>query len=226
MTHLHMLTPNHSIHSIPLRFEDENFNDSDSNMSFQVIRSKSCTVLIEGSMCGDCHSSNMLHNKEQMKKSAAINKPASKFAPLSSTHPNRVKLSLLEQREQCKKLSIDLVRLKSEVKNSGVMISKDLENDMDTLLNQNSQSISPFMQLFWSEQKKLFSGRNKLYHPILIRFCLSLAAKSSKAYTELRDSKLLVLPSLRTLRNYRNAIRPKAGFSHEVVQELIHTTKV
>ena len=52
---------------------------------------------------------------------------------------------------------------------------------------------------------------------MVIKFCLNLAAKSSSAYSDLRyDSKtgngILVLPSLRTLRDYKNYIKPTRGF--------------
>ena len=51
---------------------------------------------------------------------------------------------------------------------------------------------------------------------MIIRFCLSLASKSSSAYDE--------LPSRRTIRDYKNAIRPKAGFNDEVVA-CLHTER-
>ncbi len=59
---------------------------------------------------------------------------------------------------------------------------------------------------------------------MIIRFCLSLAAKSASAYEELRNSGVLRLPSRRTLRDYRNAIKPKVGFNPAVVEELSKTT--
>ena len=60
---------------------------------------------------------------------------------------------------------------------------------------------------------------------MIIRFCLSLAAKSASAYEELRNSKVLTLPSRRTLRDYRNVITPSVGFNPALVQELCQTTK-
>ena len=42
---------------------------------------------------------------------------------------------------------------------------------------------------------------------MLIRFCLSLYVESASAYEELRSSIVLTLPSQRTLRDYRNAIK-------------------
>lgn len=61
---------------------------------------------------------------------------------------------------------------------------------------------------------------------MIIRFCLSLSAKSPAAYEELRfDEKtgtgILVLPSRRRLRDYKNYIRPQQGVNKEVIQELI-----
>ena len=54
---------------------------------------------------------------------------------------------------------------------------------------------------------------------MIISYCLSLARKSPACYKELRKSTILVLPSQRTLKDYRNCIRPKAGFQ-EVIEEL------
>ena len=59
---------------------------------------------------------------------------------------------------------------------------------------------------------------------MIIRFCLSLASKSASAYDELRSCNVLTLPSCRTLRDYKNAIKPRAGFNPVVIQELINTT--
>ncbi|CAB4010182.1 Transposable element P transposase, partial [Paramuricea clavata] len=62
------------------------------------------------------------------------------------------------------------------------------------------------------------------YHPHIIRFCLSLHAKSPAAYKELRESGVLVLPSERTLRDYRNFFKPRAGFHRDNVERLKNQT--
>ena len=87
--------------------------------------------------------------------------------------------------------------------------------------------MTPVMNLFWQQQQKLFGSKatGVRYHPIIIRFCLSLAAKSPSCYEELRNSKVLVLPSQRRLRDYRNAIKPQRGFQAEVVTELKNITE-
>ena len=52
----------------------------------------------------------------------------------------------------------------------------------------------------------------------------SLAVKSNSAYEELRNSGILLLPSTRTLRDYRNFIKPQTDFSQQVIEDLINTT--
>ena len=59
---------------------------------------------------------------------------------------------------------------------------------------------------------------------MIIRYALCLATKSPAVYEEIRDSGILKLPSMRTLRDYRNFIQPKTGFNPAVVEELIKET--
>ena len=84
------------------------------------------------------------------------------------------------------------------------------------------------MKSLWKELQKCISSSSPAsirYHPIIITFCLNLAAKSSSAYKDLRydsttGAAILVLPGLRTLRDYKNYIRPTRGFNPEVINEL------
>ena len=59
---------------------------------------------------------------------------------------------------------------------------------------------------------------------MIIRFYLTLCMKSASAYDELRKSNILTLSSSRTLRDYKNAIKPSAGFNSKVIEELIKTS--
>ena len=58
-----------------------------------------------------------------------------------------------------------------------------------------------------------------------MKFRLNLAAKSSSAYKDLRydsttASDLIVLPGLRTLRHYKNYVKPTRGFNLDVINDL------
>ena len=81
---------------------------------------------------------------------------------------------------------------------------------------------NPHMKFFWEQQMKLLqtSKMGRRYHPQIIRFPLSLHAKSASAYRELQDSGALILPSERVLRDYKNYYKPKAGINKENVESL------
>ena len=107
-----------------------------------------------------------------------------------------------------------------EVNSASIKIDNQLSWDIDTIMSANIEKASPFMKLFWNEQIKNFDQKSRRYHPMIIRFCLAIASKSGSAYDELRDSGVICLPSRRTLRDYRNAIRPQTGFSIQIIEEL------
>ena len=97
----------------------------------------------------------------------------------------------------------------------GVEVTPVLKDDIDDLMENNLEVVSPFMKCFWKEHKKYLSINPKArkYHPMIIRFCLPLVEISPSAYDELRNSNILVLPSRGTLRDYKNAILLHAGFN-------------
>ena len=110
----------------------------------------------------------------------------------------RVELALKEERLSHKKSIIQ-----KEVETKGIDVQNGLSNDFYAIMEENEIE-NPFIKLFWQEQKKLAEGNSLAirYHPMIIRFCISLASKSPSAYDELRDTGLLTLPSRRTLRDY------------------------
>lgn len=100
--------------------------------------------------------------------------------------------------------------MRVELEKSSMEIDNELSNDFVKILDSADTKITQFMKLFWQEQRKLFtrSTTGVRYHPLIIRFCLSLAAKSPSCYEELCNCGVLVLPSQRRLKDYRNAIKP------------------
>lgn len=154
-------------------------------------------------------------------------KPASKNASVHfRSDPQRIKLTLQKQRIKCAELERELSAMRTELQKSSVEVDNDLSNDFVQILDSADSKITPFMILFWQEQKKLFnkSAKGVRYHPRIIRFCLSLAAKSPSYNEEVRNSGVLTLPSQRCLRDYHNAIEPKRRFQKEVIDVLKEET--
>ena len=209
-------------HVVPAETDIDDPGSSKYN-SITFYRPENCFLLHHsGAKCSNC----LLHEKDNDKKCKRqlkmINTPASKYAPLSKTHPHGRILAL---QQKCKDLQNDINKMKAELPVKGVTLDAKMGADIEKIMSENS-NVSAFMKMFWEEQNKLQSSspHGVKYHPMLIRFCLSLYAKSASAYEELRSSNVLTLPSQRTLRDYRNAIKPQAGFNPEVIQQLCDTT--
>ena len=203
-------------HSIPLKvnssFTDERFRTK------EYYRSEEFTLLCKNNeICVEC-----IKLEKQYKSKTMLTSPAHKFAPLSKASKVRINLALQQERLNCKELKGKLEKMNNEIYLNSVNVTESMNNDLVDITSNVGKDISPFMQLFWQEQKKSLSvtANGIRYHPMIIRFCLSIAAISPSAYDELRSSNILTLPSRRTLRDYRNAIRPKVGFNKEVIHEL------
>ena len=72
--------------------------------------------------------------------------------------------------------------MSKEIAHASIKIDNQLSNDLNKLMEQNLGNTTPFMKLFWKEQVKNFSQSSKRYHPMVIRFCLSMASKSGAVY--------------------------------------------
>ena len=61
---------------------------------------------------------------------------------------------------------------------------------------------------------------------MMIKWCLNLKWMSSSAYSALRTSGVLTLPSQRILRDYTHFIKPEVGFSDEVDIQLLNEARL
>ena len=111
-------------------------------------------------------------------KERRLSKPANVKAPVSKTDPERIKLTLQEQRLKCAELEQELNEMQAAIVKTNIEVNHELSNDFTKILNEADDKITPFMSLFWQQQKKLFSSSltGVRYRPMIIRFCLSLAA--------------------------------------------------
>ena len=109
-------------------------------------------------------------------------------------------------RLECKELEGRLQNLERNIETNGLGISESTEKDILKIMAGKNLGENPHMKFFWEQQMKLLqtSKKGRRYHPQIIRFSLSLHAKSASAYRELQDSDALILPSERVLRDYKN----------------------
>lgn len=211
----------------PLHNDDECGLDMFPNKQFW--RPSDCGLLCSptSQLCTACMEYSHASDLKAKAKQRRLSEPAHIKAPVASTAPERLKLTLQMQRLKCSELEHQLEEIKQEITKSSLLVDHELSNDLTSIIGDCGSGMTPFMNLFWQQQKQLLKSSITAirYHPTIIRFCLSLAAKSPSCYEELRNSKVLVLPSQRRLRDYRNAIRPQRGFQDEVVKVLQSETE-
>lgn len=196
-------------------------------------RHSSCSILLPAgnTKCTHCTKAETKEIKSLKRKESNLLTPAKLHAPIKNTAPERIKLTLQNIRSENKALKSDMEQIKQELASKSVDIKDEsLHNDFVSIMSNadNSSKMPPFMKFFWDEQKKYQSATKTgvRYHPMIIRYCLALAAKSSSAYDDIRFDEnngtgFLMLPSRRRLRDYKNYIRPTQGFNKDVINELL-----
>ena len=201
----------------------------------EYLRSGNCSLLINGNKpCSSCQNHGAQYIYESKRKEIRLNQPAKLKTPVKFTSPERIKLTLQQHRLKCKQLEQKVNEMRQSLEHHSQPVDSQLSQDFVSLFSGcDEKDVPPFMKLFWDEQQNYINkpASSIRYHPMVIKFCLSLAAKSSSSYSDLRyDSKsgsgILVLPSLRTLRDYKNYIRPNRGFNRAIIEELSEKTKL
>lgn len=198
----------------------------------QLRRSRKCEILIraETDKCKTCT------KFDEKKNQAKPVLPAKAKAPLTACSPAKLqetvredRIKLKESEFRCMQLEDRVKRMEEEIGSHGVRIEDDLSNSFLAILDQNQTNLqaTPHMRLvFEQQQKAMMSNKHaRRWHPHFVEFCLSIHAKSSSVYNELRKSEknpdgILYLPHERTLRDYRNHFKPAAGFVLENIEVL------
>jgi hypothetical protein len=173
-------------HVIPIAINDQMDGENDKGQQFPhegFWRTKDCLLICEpgNSVCESCSGYCLSSEKARKAKENRQSKPAHIKAPVSKTDPERLKLTLQGQRLRCAQLERELNEMRTELQRTNIEVDHELSNDLTKILGSaDTSKIPPFMKLFWEQQQKLFSSSQKgvRYHPMIIRFCLSLAAKS------------------------------------------------
>lgn len=113
----------------------------------------------------------------------------------------------------------------------GVSIDEPVHNNImkdhsDRVLQKYGED--SFLGIFWSQQLKLAtvsSSKGRWWHPLVVKWCLYLQHLSGKAYETIRNSGIINLPSLRTVRDYKHLEITKIGFSIEADRQLLDILK-
>ena len=122
-------------------------------------------------------------------------------------------------REKIKRLEKEK-KARTLIEREGVRLSREDAADIQTIMKENSDKVDSafaeesFQRILWEQQKKYIALKDKQqmrWHPLIIRFALSLQYASSTAYRTVSSSGLLSLPSEQTLRDYTHWCSVKNG---------------
>ncbi|CAB3990166.1 Hypothetical predicted protein [Paramuricea clavata] len=112
--------------------------------------------------------------------------PLKSNTSLLGSSKERLVATVQKQRIVCKELEGRIAELEKEIERNSIPIDETMEKDILAILADGGDEVNPHVNVFWKQQRKLLSmpkfGRR--YHPRIIRFCLSVHAKSPAAYRE------------------------------------------
>ena len=154
-----------------------------------------------------------------------------------STPEKHQRMKSLHHENRLARLRLERLRAKLEeaIESKGVSMDDDITDDLHKVMEEEEKKAmdgveqGSFRQLFWSQQKEAAGKRDKRgirWHPAVIKWCLFLRHQSRSAYSTLRDSGCLFLPSERTLRDYSQAVKSEIGFSAAVDSQLLSAANI
>ena len=132
-------------------------------------------MLQDNDLCTNC--------KTYEGSNEVVGKPWHVNASLSTVKQERLIQTIKEQRIVNKELTTKIEYMQEQICLNAVDVDEDLGSFIvKTMDEHKANTVSPFMKLFWEQQRALIGkGTRVRYHPMRIRFCLSLAAKSASA---------------------------------------------
>ena len=148
-----------NIHSLPSEIDIDNILNIP-NQAKNYKRTNDCEMLISNGMnCKNCTKFVIQYEKQNRAKEAILKTPAKRNAPLKKTHPNRVQLALKDERTKSAELQKTIEKMKKEIQSKSVQVCDTLGKDFEKMMSENLDA-SPFMKLFWEEQKKILLEMN------------------------------------------------------------------
>ncbi|XP_065680434.1 uncharacterized protein LOC124806350 [Hydra vulgaris] len=206
---------------------------------FSIIRSTKCSFLINSNdskvKCENCTKDMNSLVKYKSLSTKCINKNKKKYNNKKCNKKKQLLIKIKELQRNKKVVASRTSSLKKKVrdyfKKEGVSV--DLQTNELLQEKIRSQSATPFKKdssqyFFWKQQVIQSSFKNSramIWHPLIIKWCLSIYLKSPGTYKHIRCSPFLFLPCKNTLLKYIYFTDPSCGFNVDIIQRLFETLK-
>jgi hypothetical protein len=200
----------------------------------KTVRVSTCEMLVTGVKCSMCisyrNSIRSIYHRWMKQRRSPSHRQSTKSRTNIRwlTTPEKLnRYSRLRSRLDVKHKEVKRLREKIDVltERNHVLLDSTLHTDFKSMMCeltekvQQENSENSFKRLFWEQQLKACNAndsRQIRWHPAMIKWCLHLKFISSGGYHALRKSKLITLPSERTLRDYSHVIPAGVGFQTQV----------
>ena len=200
-----------------------------------TIRSPLCHLLAEKLRCPPCSRlrDTLHHRRTNMKKKSA-EVSVSKHMRIDLMDRNQLERRLRDVGQELSTLKRENSKLKAlvekTVSTNGVQIHGHLGEICTNVLNKDCPAIgitpdSPAAFLWEQQKKAALSRKGMRWHPLMIRWCVSIYLKSPSTYRHLRDTGFMILPDRTTLNKYFNFTEGRSGFNPEIVKLLVDQIK-
>ena len=217
-------------------------SDSKGTTYTETVRTSSCEMLLTSEVAARCSACSKYRGALRSIRSRQVKRltatPTKRTAP--SSHVNwrylrtpKKTTRMVKRSAQVRSATLQVQRLKEKLQavtaKEGLVLQDDLQDDFSALFEEQTSSVmskhkpGSFQRLFWEQQAEALKKPDKRqirWHPMIIKWCLSLKLLSSACYSSMRSSGVVVLPSERTLRDYTHFVKAQSGFSAGVDEQL------
>ena len=204
----------------------------------KTVRHSNCSLLMEGTnthmRCEKCsqfrgHLNVMSRRQEKKEETILTSSSKTRHDYLSSDQRSEKLTLLIGQKKQLKRKLAELENSFSDLlKNQGVEVSEKLSASLQQIISDSENTFNTLsdespQKLLWSQQMKYIKRcdkRQMRWHPTIIKWCIAIHTKSSKAYDLLRTSGFINLPHESTLRDYSHFTKAKSGWNVDIVNRI------
>ena len=202
--------------------------------NFDTLRHPECFLVVSKSeICEKCRelqkdffsirSKSSIKTQKIIKDSSKVNESCLSTEELQS----KLKMAKRKKTESVRRLSYLSMEVSKILNTESIQVSKDLNLELKEIIDNSD---NPFheetpMGLLWQQQKQQAKGKSKAmrWHPLMIRWCLSICHTSPAACRNITGNrnKFLVLPHVNILKKYINYTTPSSGFNKDVIEKII-----
>ena len=213
--------------------------------NFVYVRHPDCQYFCgKGDICTNCFKytdflrscrSRLKNKDDSVRKRGRVSDDSTTNVRWLSRHElvQRLENTQHQKREAMKKVARMSSIINELIIKESVNVSSDQHEFFSDVMKRNEvdfQEDTP-QGLLWQQQKEQLNkkdSRGMRWHPLVIRWCLSIYYTSASAYAQLSSKKInfLRLPHVNTLKKYAQFTTADSGFNPDIIKRLIEEAKV